>query len=36
MRFHNLVQNGEYPNCTTLASEFEVSASGPSCGTWIS
>lgn len=24
MRFHNLVQNGEYPNCTTLANEFEV------------
>ena len=25
MRFHNLVQNQEYPNCTTLAREFEVS-----------
>ena len=25
MRFHNLVKNGEYPNCTTLANEFEVS-----------
>jgi len=25
MRFHNLIQSGEYPNCSTLASEFEVS-----------
>jgi predicted DNA-binding transcriptional regulator YafY len=25
MRFHNLVKNGEYPNCSTLANEFEVS-----------
>ena len=25
MRFHNLVRNGEYPNCSTLAGEFEVS-----------
>jgi predicted DNA-binding transcriptional regulator YafY len=25
MRFHHLVQNGEYPNCSTLATEFEVS-----------
>ena len=25
MRFHNLVQNQEYPSCTTLAREFEVS-----------
>jgi len=25
MRFHNLVRNGEYPNCSTLANEFEVS-----------
>jgi predicted DNA-binding transcriptional regulator YafY len=25
MRFHNLIQNGEYPNCTALADEFEVS-----------
>jgi len=25
MRFHNLVRNGEYPNCTTVAREFEVS-----------
>ena len=25
MRFHNLVRNQEYPNCTTLAREFEVS-----------
>jgi len=24
MRFHNLIQNKEYPNCTTLAKEFEV------------
>ena len=24
MRFHNLMQSGEYPNCTTLAKEFEV------------
>ena len=24
MRFHNLVKNGEYPNCSTLANEFEV------------
>lgn len=25
MHFHNLVRNGEYPNCSTLAVEFEVS-----------
>ncbi len=25
MRFHNLTRNGEYPNCSTLAREFEVS-----------
>lgn len=25
MRFHNLVKNGQYPNCSTLAREFEVS-----------
>ena len=25
MRFHNLIQNKEYPNCTTLAKEFEAS-----------
>ena len=24
MRFHNLIRNGEYPNCSTLAREFEV------------
>ena len=24
MRFHNLIQNGEYANCTALAKEFEV------------
>src|SRR5262245_6753469 len=25
MRFHNLVKNGEHPNCSTIANEFEVS-----------
>ncbi len=25
MRFHNLIKNGEYPNCSVLAKEFEVS-----------
>jgi proteasome accessory factor B len=25
MRFHNLIRNGQYPNCSTLAKEFEVS-----------
>ena len=25
MRFHNLVRNGEHPNCSTIANEFEVS-----------
>ena len=25
MRFHNLVRNGEFPNCSMLAGEFEVS-----------
>ena len=25
MRFHNLTRNGQYPNCSTLANEFEVS-----------
>jgi proteasome accessory factor B len=25
MRFHNLVKNGQYPNCSALAREFEVS-----------
>jgi predicted DNA-binding transcriptional regulator YafY len=24
MRFHNLIQNGEYANCIALAKEFEV------------